>query len=198
MPHSAIPSDVTAVILAGGRGQRVQDADKGLMPYRGRPLIELVLERLRPQVATILINANRNTARYAVFDCDVLSDQLQTFEGPLAGIVCAMASIHTDWLLTVPCDTPFLPLDLTQRLRQAAIETDSTVAAAHDGEQLHPLHALIHRSTLPNLQQYLASGQRKTRTWLQRQHMVRVDFSDQPDSFINLNSPPDFESHSGH
>lgn len=102
----SVAERVAAVILAGGQGRRMGGADKGLLDYRGRPLVEWVLDALAPQVAEILISANRNLDRYARYGRRVLPDALPDFPGPLAGVLAALDAVDTEWLLAVPCDTP--------------------------------------------------------------------------------------------
>ena len=102
-------SDISAVILAGGRGARMGGADKGLLPLGGKPMIAHVIERLAPQVGTLLICANRNLEAYRQFGLPVISDHFADYCGPLAGLHSALSTISTDWLISAPCDTPFLP-----------------------------------------------------------------------------------------
>lgn len=180
---------VSAVILAGGRATRMGGDDKGWVPLAGRPLIEHVLERLRPQVDEVLINANRSEARYRAL-APVIGDGNGDFLGPLAGMRAGLSAAHQDWVLFVPCDGPALPLDLMARFRAAlAAQPTTELVVAHDGAHLQPVVALLHRSLLPSLQQALTQGERKTGAWFTRHRMAVVSFVDQPDAFINLNSP---------
>lgn len=179
----------SAVILAGGRATRMGGDDKGWVPLAGRPLIEHVLERLRPQVDEVLINANRSEARYRAL-APVIGDGNGDFLGPLAGMRAGLSAAHQDWVLFVPCDGPALPLDLMARFRAALAEQPTAeLVVAHDGSHLQPVVALLHKSLLPSLQQALAQGERKTGAWFTRHRMAVVSFVDQPDAFINLNSP---------
>lgn len=176
---------VSAVILAGGRATRMGGEDKGWVPLAGQPLIEHVLDRLRPQVDEVLINANRNQARYQAL-APVIEDGNHDFLGPLSGMQAGLAAARHDWVLFVPCDGPALPLDLMSRFR-ATLTPATELVVAHDGSHLQPVVALLHRSLLPSLQQALATGERKTGRWFARHQMVAVSFVDQPDAFINLN-----------
>ncbi|WP_421246287.1 molybdenum cofactor guanylyltransferase MobA [Aeromonas sanarellii] len=178
---------VSAVILAGGRATRMGGDDKGWVPLAGTPLIEHVLERLRPQVDEVLINANRSEDRYRQL-APVIRDQHADFQGPLAGMLAGLAAARHDWVLFVPCDGPALPRDLMARFR-AAVTPDTELVVAHDGEHLQPVIALLHRALLPSLRQALAEGERKTGAWFARHRMAVVPFADQPDAFVNLNSP---------
>lgn len=178
----------TGLILAGGRGSRMGGVDKGLQPLAGRPLLAHVLERLTPQVDVLLINANRHLDRYAGFGPPVVSDADASFAGPLAGLLAGLAQAQTDWLLSVPCDAPLLPLDLAERL--AAADADIAVPITADG-QIQPVFCLL-RCTLRNsLADYLASGGRKFESWLRAQAGHRLVPFDRPGdlaAFFNANS----------
>jgi molybdenum cofactor guanylyltransferase len=183
--------DITAVILAGGRARRMHGADKGLVELLGRPLIDYIITGLRPQVDRILISANRNLARYREFGCPVIEDSMQDYCGPLAGMAAAMQAAGTPLLLTLPCDTPFVPARLAETLYEAMPEADAGISVAHDGKRLQQLHALLRCSLLPDLQDYLGSGGRKVETWFAMQRLAVADFSPVADSFHNLNTPRD-------
>ncbi|WP_428633957.1 molybdenum cofactor guanylyltransferase MobA, partial [Sedimenticola sp.] len=136
-------SKITAVILAGGMARRMGGQDKGLIDLDGRPLIAHVLERIQPQVAQVVINANRNLEQYAAFGYPVISDTLSDFQGPLAGFLAVMQQIDSDFIVTLPCDGPSLPDNLVERLRQAQQAADADIAVAHDGNRMQPVYALI-------------------------------------------------------
>lgn len=183
--------DITGVILAGGRGRRVGGADKGLLPLRGRPLIEYVLAALRPQVGELLISANRNLERYAAYGCRVLADDLPDYPGPLAGMLRALRATHTPYLLSVPCDVPALPADLAARLGEALVRERSRAAVAVCGGQRQPVFALLHRDLAGDLQTYLEGGGREVGAWWIRQSAASADFSDHAHAFENMNTPDD-------
>ncbi|MGU5716152.1 molybdenum cofactor guanylyltransferase MobA [Aeromonas taiwanensis] len=194
MSPSQLPAHpVSAVILAGGRATRMGGDDKGWVPLAGKSLIEHVLDRLRPQVDEVLINANRSQARYQTL-APVIGDGNDDFQGPLAGMQAGLAAARHDWVLFVPCDGPALPLDLMTRFR-AAITPDTDLVVAHDGEHLQPVVALLRRTLLPSLRQALADGERKTGAWFARHRMAVVPFADLPDAFVNLNSPDDLAAY---
>lgn len=182
-------NQITGVILAGGRGQRMGGVDKGLVALGGKPMVALALDALRPQVGTILINANRNIDEYAAFGCEVVSDGFEGFLGPLAGLASAMQAAKTDYLVTVPCDSPLLARDLVARLYAALRSNDADISVAHDGERLHPVFALLKRPLLPSLLDYLAEGGRKIDVWFARHALAIADLRDRADTFINVNSP---------
>jgi len=184
---------VSAVILAGGRATRMGGEDKGWVALAGRPLIDHVLERLRPQVNEVLINANRSQTRYQAL-APVISDDNNDYLGPLAGMQAGLAAAHHDWVLFVPCDGPALPHDLMNRFR-AALTPDTELVVAHDGDWLQPVVALLHKSLLPSLTHALAEGERKIDIWFARHKMAVVSFADQPDAFINLNSPAELAAY---
>lgn len=180
---------VSGVILAGGRGRRMGGRDKGLVELAGRPLIEHVLEGLRPQVGRILINVNRNRERYAAYGESLVGDALDGFQGPLAGFAAAMQACATPWILTVPCDGPRVPPRLLERLGRALAEADAELAVAHDGQRLQPVYALLGVNLYPSLQAFLQAGDRKIDLWYARHRMATADFSDCQEVFRNINTP---------
>jgi molybdopterin-guanine dinucleotide biosynthesis protein A len=176
----------SGIILAGGLGRRMGGVDKGLQPLHGRPMIEHVIERLRPQVAEIVINANQNLERYRAFGHRVVSDAIGGFAGPLAGLHAGLQAITSPLAVTVPCDSPFLPADLVERLRSALGAND--LAVAKTGEQPHPVFALVRQSVAGNLETFLASGGRKIDAWYAALKVVEVSFDDEADTFRNINT----------
>ena len=183
--------DVTAVVLAGGRARRMGEHDKGLIALNQAPLIEYALTALQDQVDTILINANRNIERYAGMGYPVIQDHHSGFSGPLAGMASALSVMRTRFLVTVPCDSPLLPLDLVDRLLTGQARADTALAVAHDGTRIQPVFALLERSLLPCLERYLNAGGRRIDQWYVQHRFASVDFSDQPDAFTNVNTPED-------
>ncbi len=184
-------NSVSALVLAGGKALRMEGRDKGLVLLSGQPMIQHVLQKLKPQLDLIRINANRNPEHYAALGYPVLADQLTDYQGPLAGMARGLEDCPTPWLLVVPCDTPFLPEDLVGRLLQQALATDAEIAVAHDGRRLQPVVSLLKRELHGSLMAFLDSGERKIDRWYQQQCTVEVDFSDCPDGFINVNSLQD-------
>lgn len=183
--------DITAVILAGGMARRMDGEDKGLIELNGRPLLDYIVAGLQARVSAILVNANRNLERYREFGYPVVEDIVTGFSGPLAGMATGMQAAGTPLLLTVPCDSPFVPPDLGERLLRVMRDTGAGICVAHDGERLQPVHALLKCRLLPDLLAYLNGGGRKIDTWYARHRMARADFSDMPDMFLNLNTPAD-------
>ncbi|MEW8203311.1 MAG: molybdenum cofactor guanylyltransferase MobA [Candidatus Thiodiazotropha endolucinida] len=179
---------VTAVILAGGRGRRMGGEDKGLIELNGRPLVQHVISAIQPQVATILINANRNQERYAAFGYPVIADSLLDYQGPLAGFIAALQAVETEDMLTLPCDGPLVPPDLVARLYEARQSAGADIAVAHDGDRLQPVYALIPKRLADSLQHYLDRGDRKIDLWYEEHRVAHADFSDIPRTFINVNT----------
>jgi molybdopterin-guanine dinucleotide biosynthesis protein A len=187
------PVRVTGLILAGGLGRRMGGVDKGLQPLKGKPMVEWVIERLKPQVAEIVINANQNLAEYARFGYRVLSDEVGGFAGPLAGLHAGLkANVHP-FLITVPCDSPYLPADLVARLHAALIANHADLAIAKTGDQPHPVFALVRESLTAHLAKFLAAGGRKIDAWYASLKVVEVPFDDQPEAFSNINTPQELK-----
>lgn len=180
---------VTGLVLAGGLGRRMGGADKGLVELAGRPMIEHVLDALRPQVGAVMINANRNPDRYAAYGHPVIADELSGFLGPLAGVASALPRLSSEFLLTVPCDAPLLSPDLARRLVEACVAAQADLAVASDGERLQPVFMLLRHTVAPSLHAYLEGGGRKIDTWLAQVRLAKADFSDAPDCFVNVNEP---------
>jgi molybdopterin-guanine dinucleotide biosynthesis protein A len=186
---------VTGLILAGGQGRRMGNVDKGLQPLRGRPMVAWVLERLAPQVTEVIVNANQNQAEYARLGCRVVGDEIGGFAGPLAGLQAGLkANVHP-FLVTVPCDSPFLPRDLVARLHAALIANHADLAVAKTGDQPHPVFSLVRESLAGHLTKFLESGGRKIDAWYASLKVVEVPFDDQPDAFSNVNTPADLAEH---
>jgi len=179
---------VTAVILAGGRAQRMGEVDKGLQQLGGRSLAQWVIDRIEPQVDEILISANRNLERYLEFGHPVLRDVLPGFAGPLAGLQVAMTQARTELVACVPCDTPLLPRDLVARLTDALSATGADVAVARTGTRTHSVFCVCSTSLHDNLAAFLASGQRKVSAWHETLKVCYVEFDDNRDSFRNINT----------
>jgi molybdopterin-guanine dinucleotide biosynthesis protein A len=192
MPSSeARCKDVTGVILAGGRATRMGGVDKGLILVNDRPMIAYVIDALRPQVADILISANRNRDSYAEFGYTVVDDGDDEFRGPLAGLASCMQTATTPYIALAPCDSPLVRSDVVSRLHAALSASDARIAAAHDGERLQPVFALLERDLRDDLVGFLGSGGRKIGQWYEEQGYVAVDFSDVIESFANINAPDD-------
>lgn len=183
-------TDIAAIVLAGGRGRRMGERDKGLVELAGRPLAAWVIERLRPQVGAIVVSANRNPEAYGGLGCPVVADDLPDQPGPLAGILAAGQRVAADWLLVTPCDTPFLPADLAERLLAVAREREVALVRAADRRQIHYAVMLLHRRLLADLAAALAAGERRVQSWQARHGHAEATF-DGPDAFLNINTEAD-------
>jgi len=189
-PQSAYPREsVTGLVLAGGLARRMGGEDKGLVPLAGRPMVAHVLEALRPQVGAILLNANRNHERYAAFGHPVVADAVAGYLGPLAGVLTALRHCTTEFLVTAPCDAPLVAPDLVARLYRARAAAGADLAVASDGERQQPVFLLLRTALAPSLEAYLAGGGRKIDTWFGQLRIAVADFSDAPDTFVNVNDP---------
>jgi len=182
---------ITGVILAGGKARRMGGEDKGLIALHGKPLIEHIITALKPQVDSIIINANRNLERYREYGFPVVEDMLGEFFGPLAGMASGMQATEKPYILTVPCDSPFIPGTMADILLRALNDARADISVAHDGVRLQPVFALLRCELLPGLLAYLEAGGRKIDTWYEQQRMATADFSAWPDTFLNLNTPED-------
>jgi molybdopterin-guanine dinucleotide biosynthesis protein A len=180
--------ELSGLILAGGRASRMGGNDKGLLTLDKRPLIARVIRRLSPQVNHLVVSANRNLHAYQQFGFEVLKDDYDDYRGPLAGMLKGLSFADSEYLLTVPCDGPFLPLDLGSRLLRAATEKNALAAIAFDGQFKQPAFNLIHKKLLDKLSLALANNQHKLGKWLMDNHAISVDFSDQADAFLNINT----------
>ena len=185
-------SGVTGIVLAGGQGRRMGGVDKGLQLLHGKPMVTAVLARLAPQVSEILINANQNLEAYARFGHRVIPDAIGGFAGPLAGLHACLSEAKNDLVLTVPCDSPFLPLDLLARLKTEIKENQ--LAVAKTGDQAHPVFALVRTAVKQNLEDFLKGGGRKIDAWYSTLKVVEVLFDDEMDAFRNINTREELNS----
>jgi len=182
---------ITGLILAGGRGTRMGGVDKGLQPYHGLPLAQHALNRLTPQVRSVMINANRNVQDYAAMGVPVWGDDLPDFPGPLAGMLAGLEHCSTPYLVTVPCDSPHFPADLVARLAAGLAENDDDMATAYtrEGDKLfpQPVFCLMKVSLRERLRAFILNGERKTGAWPRSQRNAQVCFEDDA-AFININT----------
>ena len=190
-------SEISAVILAGGMARRMGGVDKGLQLLDGQPMVQHVLHRVRPQVASVLINANRHLEQYQHFEVPLCSDTISGYAGPLAGMHAALLQINTPYLLSVPCDAPQLPNDLVARLADALSQHNADAAVAVTGtgaqRQRHPVFVLLKSALLPLLEKYLDQNGRKVDQWLGSIHCVDVPFDDEA-AFTNVNTMEEMDA----
>ena len=183
---------ITGVVLAGGLGRRVGRADKGLLQFRGKPLIAHVIERLAPQVDTLIINANQNRQVYAEFGYPVIADAVAGFAGPLAGLHAALCASTTPLLVCAPCDSPFLPADLVARLYAGMLEAEAQLAIPQSDGRPQLVFALCRREVLDSLTRYLDGGGHRVDTWYASLKVIEVPFPDQA-TFANINTIEELE-----
>ena len=183
---------VTGLVLAGGQGRRMGTVDKGLQLLHGKPMVAAVLARLAPQVGEILINANQNLKAYESFGYRVVPDAIGGFAGPLAGLHAGLGAASHPLVLTAPCDSPFLPLDLFSRLKGAIKDND--LAVAKTGDQPHPVFALVRSTVRQNLEDFLSRGGRKIDAWYASLKVIEVPFDDEADAFRNINTRAELDS----
>ncbi len=200
MTHSIEPQDITGLILAGGRGSRMGGVDKGLQNFNGIPLALHTLMRLGPQVESVMVNANRNLSAYESFGASVWPDASADFAGPLSGFLVGLERAETPYVLTVPCDTPRLPLDLAERLAEALVREDADIAMAAAPEtddqgqtqvRTQPVFCLMKIELSESLVKFTHAGGRKIDAWTAQHKTVVVPFdapSDDPLAFANVNT----------
>jgi molybdenum cofactor guanylyltransferase len=186
MTHSI---KVSGLVLAGGRAERMQQRDKGLLMLNGKTLLEHSLNALRPLTDELMISANRNLAQYAAFGYPVLSDAQTDYPGPLAGILSGLQHAQYPLLLVVPCDVPLIGADVLQRLLDALLQYDCEIAVAAENEFLHPTLLAMRATLAHRLQQSLQLGTRRLRSWLELHDWRTVDCSDCAAQLLNINTP---------
>nr|VFJ96246.1 MAG: molybdopterin-guanine dinucleotide biosynthesis protein A [Candidatus Kentron sp. H]VFJ97048.1 MAG: molybdopterin-guanine dinucleotide biosynthesis protein A [Candidatus Kentron sp. H]VFK02775.1 MAG: molybdopterin-guanine dinucleotide biosynthesis protein A [Candidatus Kentron sp. H] len=187
---------ITGVILAGGRARRMGGQDKGLLTFAHKAfacqtLAEHIAAILSPQVGRLIINANRNTEIYGCLGHPVVPDAVGDYLGPLAGMASAMQVANTPYVATVPCDSPFVPPDLVERLYTAVETARAEIGVAHDGVRLQPVFALLRSALWGSIVDFLKGGDRKIDLWYARHKTALADFSDKPDMFFNINTLSD-------
>ena len=192
------PEQITGLILAGGRAQRMGGIDKGLIPFRNAPLIESTITRLKSQVGPILINANRNITKYAVYGYPVIMDETPDFSGPLAGFSAGLKACKTQYLLSSPCDSPLLPLDLAASLANEMAQGDYQLVYASSKEAdgkvwAQPVFCLMRANLQDSLEAFLQKGDLKIDRWFKELRCNTVVF-DNIQAFTNVNTPEELKA----
>lgn len=182
---------ISAVILAGGKARRMEGRDKGLQLLQGKPLVQHVIERLQPQIHEIAINANRNQAEYAKFGFPVFADELPDFQGPLSGMLTALECAESDFVLFVPCDSPFFPENLLAKFKSAVKNDRTLIAYACDEEREHPTFCLMSVALKEKLRAYLALGERRLLQFMRENSGISVMFDANEGKFVNFNTLDD-------
>jgi molybdopterin-guanine dinucleotide biosynthesis protein A len=189
---------ITGLILAGGRAQRMGGIDKGLIPFHQKPLIEATIQRLKTQVGSILINANRNITKYAVYGYPVIMDETPDFSGPLAGFLMGLKNCKTPYLLTTPCDSPLFPKDLGAKLANELERNDLDLVYASSKEAdgkvwAQPVFCLMRTNLQDSLSSFLSKGDLKIDRWFKELKSGTVIFDD-AQAFANANTPEELQS----
>jgi molybdopterin-guanine dinucleotide biosynthesis protein A len=189
---------ITGLILAGGRAQRMGGIDKGLVLFHQRPLIEVTIARLKSQVGPILINANRNITKYAVYGYPVIMDETPDFSGPLAGFLMGLKNCKTPYLLTTPCDSPLFPEDLgvklAAKLESAGLDLVFASSKEADGKiWAQPVFCLMRANLQDSLNSFLNKGDLKIDRWFKEIKSGTVIFDDAK-TFANANTPEELQS----
>ena len=161
--------------------------DKGLVELAGRPMVTFVLAALAPQVGNIVVNANRNLARYAEFGHAVVSDEDTGYLGPLAGMLCGARAARTEFVVTAPCDSPLIPSDFTDRLYRARVDANADICVAHDGERAQPVFCLMRRTLAESISAFLETGERKIDRWFAKHQTTYASFADKAELLLNVN-----------
>jgi molybdenum cofactor guanylyltransferase len=189
---------VVGVLLAGGLARRMGGGDKCLRTLGGRPILAHVIERARPQVAALVLNANGDPARFAGFGLPVAADVVEGFAGPLAGVLTGMAWTRAQrpdcpWIVTIATDTPFFPGDLVARMLSAIAQAEADLACAASGGRAHPVFGLWPVRLADQLRAAMVDeGVRKVDVWTARWRLIEVTFpAARIDPFFNTNRPED-------
>ncbi|MDV7104337.1 molybdenum cofactor guanylyltransferase MobA [Vibrio sp. TH_r3] len=181
------------VILAGGQASRMGGCDKGLLLLNDQSLVKLIYDKLTPQVTEIAINANRNQCEYNKIT-DVYNDKISGFQGPLAGIHASLLRNTSQWVGFTPCDAPNIPTTLVSRL-SANLDNNIDIYVAHDGTYPQPVFSVWNRNMLNKLERFLNQGDRKMKLLFEQCNVHYVDFSDIPETFVNLNTPEQLDTY---
>ncbi len=181
--------NISGLILAGGRGTRFNDADKGLIAYKDSTLVEHAIARLQPQVSNIIVSANRNFEFYQGLNIPFIKDRITGYSGPLAGIHAALENMDTPWLVSIACDTPCFPLNYVEQLMQSVKKDNSLIAVASSHNRLQNISMLLHQSLYLSLDTFLKAGERKAQIWLEQHNPAIVEFNHPAHAFYNINSP---------
>ena len=185
---------VTGVVLAGGLARRMNKQDKGLVIFNNKPMVSYAVEVMSQVAETVLINANRNQNKYEQFGYQVISDQTDTFDGPLAGILSAIMHANTDIVCVMPCDSPLFKAKHLQKLLLAISEQNTDIAVAFDGQRMQPVFLALKTTLQNSLESYLQQGNRKIDSWLEKHNLVKVDFSQDKEVFLNINTLSELEA----
>ena len=181
--------EISIMILAGGRGTRMDGADKGLIMIDGDYIINHLIDLASKVTKNVYINANRNIETYSELNVNIVQDVIDDYQGPLAGIYSGLLNIKTEYLLTIPCDCPFVSELYFSRMIKDLHE--KKIKCAFSNDRIQPVHALIPKDYIDSLKKFLDGGKRKIDQWYTQESFSLVDFSDLPDIFVNINNNED-------
>lgn len=194
---SNMQQQVSLLIIAGGRGTRMSGEDKGLMDWRGKPIIEILLADFKGFVHSVVINANRNLQQYKTYGFNVVEDQVAGFVGPLAGVHAGLSAIDTAYTFVTPCDSPNMSHAVLERMTKQLGESDADLAVASLNGHLEPVVLLLKTSLSTSIYNFLNSGNRRVGQWVREQNHITVDFSDAESIFTNINTPDEKIKYAG-
>jgi len=199
--------NISAIVLCGGRGLRMGGVDKGLQAFKGQPLVQHVLYRLQPQVSQLMVNANRHLDQYQAFCAEVHPDEEDDFAGPLSGFLVGLEHARHPYLMTVPCDTPLIPMDLGERLYLGLSQSQANMdmirskdisfkhtTASNVPMRAEPVFCMMRTHLAPQLRVHIQAGMRKVTDWGKAMNAVWVDYDqegDDPSLFSNINTLED-------
>lgn len=195
--ENSLHTSITGLILAGGRAMRMNNVDKGLQDWHGKSLVAHAASKLSSQVSTVIINANRHLDVYAQLGFPVFSDTEPDYKGPVAGLEVGLRHCNTPYLITVPCDSPFFPSNLAERLMEALQEQQADIAVVCIGQPAHPrdqpVFCLLKKSLVGQVKAYLDNGGRKMDGWYGQARVAHVYFED-AGQFVNFNTPEELRA----
>ena len=178
-------NNLTALILAGGKSSRMKGQDKGLLKIGNNYLITYLNSLSKIFCSKVFVNINRNEEIYKEFGLTTCCDITENYQGPLAGIYTGLKKCKTEYLITLPCDGPFI--DKRYFKKMLVLENNYDISVAYDGERLQPVYCLIRKSLEKNLEIFLRSGERKIDKWFNLIKFKMIDFSNSKEMFVNIN-----------
>lgn len=189
--------DISGLVLAGGMARRMGGKDKGLLEFRESTMAGHIAGQLQSQLSgsenSVVINANRNVSEYKKLGYLVVQDDLEDFQGPLAGMLAGLDFVATQWMIVVPCDGPFLASHFVDKMAHAIISNNHKIAVAEFNGRLQPVYVMLNCKLAQNLRGFLETGERKIDKWYGQHNYSRVDFSESSEMFKNINTPEDLE-----
>lgn len=186
-------NEITVIILAGGKGERIGQRNKGLLQLDSSKLIQICLDKLQKIHTHLLISANDDLEQYKKFNIPVVSDKNKDYQGPLAGLLSCWPSVKTKYTMVIPVDSPLFPEDYTSKMQQAYLEHGG-ICVANDGERDQYLFLFFETSLFNDMKRFYDGGERSVKHWLKRHKVTRVDYSSARNAFFNINTPDDLKT----